>query len=1043
MSARRFVSRVTIVVGAVMMFWCASALASVTHPYVSSFGSFTNVQGVAVDQSTGDVYVLDTGSGGSLSKFDAAGDPAKFTGLPGEPSTITGIHGGGEAENEIAVDNSTGPAKGDIYVAVSTSNGENVDIIGSDGTLLGTLSEAGAPWGETCGVAVDPSGNVYVGLYGAVDEFSPKANPVTNADYVSSIGGAGTACNLAVDSAGNVFAAGFPEGPVTRYDATQFGSLSATGSLVGASGSTLAVDPADDHVFVDERGAIAEFGAHGEPFEEPVGTFGQSGQGAISGSYGIAVDGASDDVYASNGKGQINIYGPAVPVPTVISGQPAEIAVHSVTLNGSVDPEGSAITECKFEYGTSTGYGLSAPCSTSPGSGATPVAETATVTGLQLGTTYYFRLVASDATGEHFGVGRTFTTTTPDDSTGTSGLPDGRVYELVTPPEGFDSEVYQPIDPEFNSEYSNTASDLPFQSSAEGDKVAYVGGPTVGGSESSGYHAGNEYLATRAAGGGWTQTNITPDGVPSAAFEAFSSDLSVGFLDATEPLSSTALGFYDRLYSTSTAGGEYQPLFMTNPPYRPEGSFGTYVASKGGSGFVAGEIDAPGLGGGTTGNRAGKFLTFAGASADLTHVLFLANDALTGASEGRPGAEGGASSNYEEENNLYESVDGQLRLVNVLPNGTTRANGTFGGETPFRHVISADGSRIFWTDLTTGRIYLRENGVSTVEISPAGKFQTATSDGSIAYFTNGDLYAYEVGDAHSSDLTPGVPVQRVVGTSENGEYIYYVTTSGEFMLWHNGVTTAIAPSSASRAEVTPDGHSAVFAGASHEASGIISVYDADTGRTYCASCGSGGDDGRLPMTNHENVYQPRWISADGSRVFFDSEQALVPQDTDGKADAYEWERPGAGGCERSEGCIYLLTGGTSTDESYFVDASESGDDVFLVTRAKLVASDDNELFDLYDARVDGYTAPAPPACTGSGCQGLPGAPPIFATPSSVTFEGLGNFTAPAPKAAKTKPKAKKKHNKKPKKKHKKSRKKSKASKSTRARERSGKRGGRS
>jgi len=39
---------------------------------------------------------------------------------------------------------------------------------------------------------------------------------------------------------------------------------------------------------------------------------------------------------------------------------------------------------------------------------------------------------------------------------------------------------------------------------------------------------------------------------------------------------------------------------------------------------------------------------------------------------------------------------------------------------------------------------------------------------------------------------------------------------------------------------------------------------------------------------------------------------------------------------------------------------------------------------------------AEPVCTGSGCQGVPGAPPIFSTPSSVTFNGIGNFPAPVP-----------------------------------------------
>lgn len=61
----------------------ASALAAQTHVYTgTSFGpdgtagtaSFGNVQGVAVDQVSGDVYVYDTGAG-KIFKFDSAGEP--------------------------------------------------------------------------------------------------------------------------------------------------------------------------------------------------------------------------------------------------------------------------------------------------------------------------------------------------------------------------------------------------------------------------------------------------------------------------------------------------------------------------------------------------------------------------------------------------------------------------------------------------------------------------------------------------------------------------------------------------------------------------------------------------------------------------------------------------------------------------------------------------------------------------------------------------------------------------------------------------------
>ena len=64
-------------------------------------------------------------------------------------------------------------------------------------------------------------------------------------------------------------------------------------------------------------------------------------------------------------------------------------------------------------------------------------------------------------------------------------------------------------------------------------------------------------------------------------------------------------------------------------------------------------------------------------------------------------------------------------------------------------------------------------------------------------------------------------------------------------------------------------------------------------------------------------------------------------------------RVAARGVGVNGGCVYLLSGGTSEADSWFIGASESGDDVFLATRAKLAPQDRNDSFDFYDIRVDG------------------------------------------------------------------------------------------
>ena len=164
-----------------------------------------------------------------------------------------------------------------------------------------------------------------------------------------------------------------------------------------------------------------------------------------------------------------------------------------------------------------------------------------------------------------------------------------------------------------------------------------------------------------------------------------------------------------------------------------------------------------------------------------------------------------------------------------------------------------------------------------------------------------------------------------------------------------------------------------------------------------------------------NVFLTRNLSADGSRVFFQTREALVQRDKNEQTDVYEWERKGAGGSggcssasasfsERSGGCLYLISTGESGDPSYFGDASADGNDVFFFTRQSLVGQDRDENDDLYGARVDGGIAaqnPPPPAsCTGEGCLGPVDPSPVFGAPSSGTFAGTGNLKPPPAKPRK-------------------------------------------
>jgi hypothetical protein len=218
------------------------------------------------------------------------------------------------------------------------------------------------------------------------------------------------------------------------------------------------------------------------------------------------------------------------------------------------------------------------------------------------------------------------------------------------------------------------------------------------------------------------------------------------------------------------------------------------------------------------------------------------------------------------------------------------------------------------------------------------------------------------------------------------------------------------------ARVTPDGRHLAFVSVasltgydnigqgSGEPVSQVYLYSADSDTLACVSCNPSGARpigfSELPVwvTPHE---QPRYLSDDGGRLFFLSHDALVLRDTNGMQDVYEFEREGLGSCtadstafsKTSGGCLYLVSTGNSGEHSFFLDASPEGRDVFLSTRERLVPADEDERFDVYDARVGGGFPPPPPppdVCVGEACRPADPAPPAIA-PASPGFIGEGNL----------------------------------------------------
>jgi hypothetical protein len=309
-------------------------------------------------------------------------------------------------------------------------------------------------------------------------------------------------------------------------------------------------------------------------------------------------------------------------------------------------------------------------------------------------------------------------------------------------------------------------------------------------------------------------------------------------------------------------------------------------------------------------------------------------------------------------------------------------------------VVSADGSAV----------YFFANAVLAAGASP-GNCQAQTESGACGF------YRYDTATATTAYVAT---VSRIdyagnLDCAISGSFIggglcpdrsYYTTPDGRYLLFPSG------------RQLTPDAHNASSdceqfdgEGGTGTRTGCSELYryryepesPPAFGSLVCVSC---NPDGAPPTSNAEftrarigfaerdDIGAPRALSDDGSYAFFDTEEALVPNDTNGKLDVYEWHE-GHG--------ISLISSGTDSSPSFFLEASADGKNVFFGTHARLVPQDTDAKGDLYDARVCSAEEPciAPPLqkeglCEADACS-HPASAPNDVTPSSFTFTGPGDL----------------------------------------------------
>jgi hypothetical protein len=341
------------------------------------------------------------------------------------------------------------------------------------------------------------------------------------------------------------------------------------------------------------------------------------------------------------------------------------------------------------------------------------------------------------------------------------------------------------------------------------------------------------------------------------------------------------------------------------------------------------------------------------------------------------------------------------------------------------------------TELTTT---LEAHVLGVIGINQTGEAETHEQPGHDVYIVaEGDLTGSEQ-NTHHEEAQPEQPnIYLIQGTTPR----FIATLSPEdsrIKGFGQGQLERSSPWVANLgeriAEVTPNGQSLTFesrrnlTGYPESAASPFSVelydYSATHGQLVCVSCMPDGGPrltpeseadaiSRVPVSAESETYTAHWMSENGNRIFFQTRQSLVPQDTNstngesGGQDVYEWEREGEGTCtvqspsRPTGGCVSLLSGATSTDDSLLVDADASGENVFVEHVGTLGRAQAPEgHLELYDLRVRGGFPLVSEACRAAACQTGPAPPPAPQTAASTLITGLGNYQPAINKPA-TKP----------------------------------------
>jgi hypothetical protein len=377
-----------------------------------------------------------------------------------------------------------------------------------------------------------------------------------------------------------------------------------------------------------------------------------------------------------------------------------------------------------------------------------------------------------------------------------------------------------------------------------------------------------------------------------------------------------------------------------------------------------------------------KAARYWGASADGGKVFFTSDSELI--DDAYTGAEDNAANLYE-----YDVETGVLKDLTGKEADASGEGAAVQGVTQ----ISEDGSYVYFV----------ANGVLTNAANARGEYAKQGNCSSESQVGNCSLYVSHEGG-------PPVFIATLIGKDKTD----WLGNSSEEA--GPEVNTAVVTPNASRL-ATPNGSRLAFisearltgydneqtqagqcqtrpghgAGKESGACREVFMYDTETRGLVCASCDPTGAPPVGPSALPDGIggfadYRPRAFLADGS-LFFESGDQLVAHASSARKNVYEYEG----------GAVHAISNVAGGFESFFLDASPNGENVFFASANKLLPEDPGGNTVVWDAREGGGfpVVTLPPSCDNADSCKPPESPQpgVFAPPASSTFSGPGN---PAP-----------------------------------------------